>query len=123
VILPVKTLTILLTDGPYISECAEIAHRIASKALKKYKVNIFLYLDALHIPKLHQHPQAVANIGNLFIDLAEHGARIRGCPRCAAARGYQAENNCEYPDPIKISSLYDMQEMIAESDRVISITR
>lgn len=118
-----KTLTILLTDGPYISECAEIASRIASEALKKYRVNIFLYLDALHIPKLHQHPQAVTNIGNLFTDLAERGARIRGCPRCAAARGYQEENNSEYPDLIKVSSLYDLQEMIAESDRVISITR
>ena len=120
---PVKTLTILLTDGPYISECAEIAHRIASKALKNYRVNIFLYLDALHIPKLHQHPQAVANMGNLFIELAEHGARIRGCPRCGMARGYHTGDNCEYPDLIEISSLYDLQEMIAESDRVISITR
>ena len=46
-----KTLTIVLTDGPYISEYAEIAYKLAETALKHYKVNIFMYLDGVHIPK------------------------------------------------------------------------
>ena len=49
-----KTITIILTDGPYISEYAEMAYKIAKAALKKYQVNIFLYLDAVHIPKIGQ---------------------------------------------------------------------
>jgi tRNA 2-thiouridine synthesizing protein D len=118
-----KTLTILLTDGPYISEYAEIAYRIASAAQKKYRVNIFLYLDALHIPKTGQRPQLAANAGNLFLDLAKKGVKIRGCPRCGSARGYNPENNQEYPGLIRITSLYELQEMIAESDKVISLTR
>jgi tRNA 2-thiouridine synthesizing protein D len=118
-----KTMTILLTDGPYISEYAEIAYRIASAALKKYRVNIFLYLDALHIPKMNQRPQVVANVGTLFLDLAQKGVKIRGCPRCGSARGYNPKNTDEYPDLIKISSLYDLQVMIAESDKVIALTR
>ena len=51
-----KTLTIILTDGPYISEYADMAYKIAKAALKEHRVNIFLYLDAVHIPKLGQNP-------------------------------------------------------------------
>lgn len=118
-----KTITILLTDGPYISEYAEIAYRIASAAQKRYRVNIFLYLDALHIPNMNQRPQVVANVSNLFLDLAQKGVHIRGCPRCGSARGYDPNNTDNYPDLIKISSLYDLREMIAGSDKVIALTR
>ncbi len=44
-------ITIVLTDGPYISEYAEMAYKMAKAALKKHEVNVFLYLDAVHIPK------------------------------------------------------------------------
>ena len=71
-----KTLTIVLTDGPYISEYAEIACKLAETALKKYKVNIFLYLDAVHIPKKGQNPSFFTNAGQLFSGLAEKGAVI-----------------------------------------------
>jgi tRNA 2-thiouridine synthesizing protein D len=118
-----KTMTILLTDGPYISQYAEIAFRIASAAVKKYRVNIFLYMDALHIPKIGQKPQVVANVGNLFLDLAHKGVKIRGCPRCGSARGYNPEHTQDYPDLIRITSLHELQEMIAESDKVIALTR
>lgn len=66
-----KTLTIVLTDGPYISEYAEIAYKLADAALKQYQVNIFLYLDAVHIPKKGQNPSFFTNAGKLFSVLAE----------------------------------------------------
>ncbi len=47
-----KTLTIVLTDGPYISEYAEMAYKIAQVALKEHQVNIFL------IPGCGAHAQA-----------------------------------------------------------------
>lgn len=125
-----KTLTILLTDGPYISEYAEIACMLAGVALKRYRVNIFLYLDAVHIPKKGQTPSFFTNVGALFSGLAEKGAVIRACARCAAARGYIAEEeisngtNCrDYFPGIEISSLYELSEMICKSDRVISLSR
>lgn len=121
-----KTLTIILADGPYISEYALIAFKIADAALKRYHVNIFLYLDAVHIPRLGQSPAFFADEGELFADLAERGAVIRACSRCAAARGYQAGedgSSVDYPDGIKITSLYDLPEMLSNSDRVISICR
>lgn len=71
-----KTLTIVLTDGPYISEYAEIAYKLAEAALQKYKVNIFLYLDAVHIPKKGQDPSFFTNAGQLFSGLTEKGVII-----------------------------------------------
>ncbi len=125
-----KTLTIILTDGPYISEYAEIACKLAESALKQYQVNIFLYLDAVNIPKKGQKPSFFTNIGELFTGLSEKGAVIRACARCAAARGYISEeglengSNCrDYIPGIKISSLYELSEMLSKSDRVIPLSR
>jgi tRNA 2-thiouridine synthesizing protein D len=120
-----KMLTIILTDGPYISENADIAYKIAKAALEKIKVNIFLYLDAVHIPKKGQYPTQFPNIGQLFQELAELGADIRACPRCAAARGYQSKDGVceEYHPGIRITSLYDLADMLLKSDKVISLSR
>jgi len=121
-----KTLTIILTDGPYISEYAEIAYKIAIEALKLSQVNIFLYLDAVNIPKLGQKPSLFGNAGQLFQDLGESGAVVSACVRCAAARGYLAGEDGVCPDyspGIKITSLYDLAEMLKESDKVIALSR
>lgn len=121
-----KTLTIILADGPYISEYAQIAFKIAEAALKRYEVNIFLYLDSVHIPRRGQNPAFFANEGELFADLAEKGAVIRACSRCATARGYLAKedgSSRDYHDGIKISSLYDLSKMISGSDGVITLCR
>jgi tRNA 2-thiouridine synthesizing protein D len=121
-----KTLTIVLTDGPYISEYAEMAYKIAGAALKEHQVNIFLYLDAVHIPKLGQNPSLFANAGKLFQELAEKGAVVRACSRCAAARGYlpEKDGDCsDYYGGIKITSIYDLAEMLSKSDKVITLSR
>lgn len=121
-----KTLTIILADGPYISEYAQIAVKIAEAALKRYEVNIFLYLDSVHILRRGQNPAFFANEGELFADLAERGAVIRACSRCAAARGYIAKkdgSSQNYHDGIEISSLYDLPKMISGSDGVITLFR
>ena len=121
-----RTLTIVLTDGPYISEYAEMAYKIALVALKEHQVNIFLYLDAVHIPKIGQNPTLFANVGKLFQELAESGAVVRACSRCAAARGYLPEDYGVCPDyysGIKITSIYDLAEMLSKSDKVITLSR
>jgi tRNA 2-thiouridine synthesizing protein D len=125
-----KTLTIVLTDGPYISEYAEIAYKLARAALQQYKVNIFLYLDAVQIPKKDQYPSFFTNAGQLFSELAEKGVVIRACARCAGARGYIPEekiiqgSNCrDYFPGIRITSLYELSEILSRSDKVISLSR
>ncbi|NYT02591.1 MAG: sulfur reduction protein DsrE [Methanosarcinales archaeon] len=121
-----KTVTIVLTDGPYISEYAEMAYRIAHACLGQARVNLFLYLDAVHIPKVGQTPDSFANAGRLFLELAEEGVTIRACQRCSNARGYQGdeEGSCRDILPgIRIASLYQLQKMIESSDRVVSLSR
>jgi len=121
-----KTLTIILTDGPYISEYAQIAYRLASAALDRYKVNIFLYMDAVNIGRKDQRPAIAKNEGLLFQELAERGAFIRACSRCSAARGYQADEDGRSSDllpGITISSLYELACMIEESHRVLAFGR
>lgn len=113
------TVTLILTDGPYISEYAEMAYRIARAALRSHRVNIFLYLDAVHIPKRGQRPAFFVNAGTLFCELAQMGATVEACPRCATARGYSAG---EYLPGIRITSLYRLAEMIRESDRVVALS-
>ncbi len=121
-----KTLTIVLTDGPYISEYAEMGYKIARAALdQKHKVNIFLYLDAVHIPKKGQNPAFFANVGELFCELAMLGASVEACPRCATARGYvpKGDGSYDYLSGIKITSLYRLAEMLQESDKVVTLSR
>jgi tRNA 2-thiouridine synthesizing protein D len=51
---------------------------------------------------------------------------VRACARCAGARGYLAEEDGIYSDyhqGIKISSLYDLAEMLKNSDKVIALSR
>ncbi len=119
------TITIILTDGPYISEYTEIAYKMAKAALKTHHVNVFLYLDAVHIPKRGQKPAFFANAGEFFQELADNGARVEACPRCANARGYQAvEGMCEdYLPGIRITSLYNLAQMLQTSDKVVALSR
>jgi tRNA 2-thiouridine synthesizing protein D len=88
-------------------------------------VNIFLYLDAVHIPKKGQNPAFFANAEELFGELAALGASVEACPRCATARGYAPKDgkNEDYLDGIKITSLYRLAEMLEESDRVVALSR
>ena len=121
-----KTLTIILTDGPYISEYAEMAYKIAKAALKEHHVNIFLYLDSVHIPKIGKNPSLFANVGRLFQELSERGAVVRACSRCATARGYLPKEDGVCPDyysGIKITSIHDLAEMLNGSDKVITPSR
>jgi tRNA 2-thiouridine synthesizing protein D len=120
------TLTIILTDGPYISQYAEMAYKIAKAAkAKTHRVNIFLYLDAVAIPKAGQNPAFFANAGKLFAELARLGVNVEACPRCATARGYApvAGKSEDYVEGIKITSLYRLAEMLEESDRVVTLAR
>lgn len=120
------TLTIILTDGPYISQYAEMAYKIARAAnAKAHRVNIFLYLDAVAIPKAGQNPAFFANAGELFAELARLGVKVETCPRCATARGYAPDGGKseDYVEGIKITSLYRLAEMLEESDRVVTLAR
>jgi tRNA 2-thiouridine synthesizing protein D len=117
-----KTLTLILTEGPYRSQHADMAYEIANSALnKKYRVNIFLYMDATHIPRKGQNPHSFPNVLEKIKSLVKRGADIRACVRCATARGYACDAKFPYIEGISITSVYDIPEWIKESDKVISL--
>lgn len=126
-----KTLTILLTSGPYTSQYADIAIKIAEKALgQSYKVNFFLYMDGVHIPKVGQITKRFPNIEEKLKKLTSKGLNIKACVRCASARGYvEGVENIEtetfptsqYIDGAFITELYQFPLWIIKSDRVISL--
>ncbi|MBS7247918.1 MAG: DsrE family protein [Candidatus Freyarchaeota archaeon] len=124
-----KTLTIILYRGPYASQRVDVGLAIAEKALERgYGVNIFLYMDAVHAPKKGQMPRYFPNVGEKLRALAEKGARIRACSRCAAARGYVEEDakdgvypTSQYVDGVAIVNLRELGDWIKLSDKVIVI--
>jgi len=125
----VKTLTLVLYHGPYASQRVDIGLQIAERALRKgYGVNIFLYMESVHSPKAGQEPKYFPNVGKKLAELAEMGARVKSCSRCAAARGYVEgeEKNGVYPTSqyvkgVHIANLRDLGYWIRESDRVLTL--
>ena len=117
-----KTLTIILTEGPYRSQYVEIAHNIAESALNiGYKVNLFLYMDATHIPKKNQNPHSFPNVGERLRLLIKKGANVRACVRCATARGHACDK-ASYLKGVSITSVYDIPEWVKKSDKVITLS-
>ncbi|HMK53583.1 MAG TPA: DsrE family protein [Methanobacteriaceae archaeon] len=116
-----KVLTIILTEGPYRSQHADIAYELAQSALDMgYGVQMFLYMDATHIPKKEQNPQSFPNVANKFRKLVESGADIRACIRCATARGHTCTPN-PYIKDVRITSVYDIPQWVRDSHQVISL--
>ena len=126
-----KTLTIMLFSGPYSSQYADYACKIAEVALDKgYNVNLFLYGDGVHAGMKGQNPKAFLNIGESLQRIAKKGGRINSCVRCSTARGYvdgeylddeDRYMSTKYLDEIKISGLYSFIDFIKESDKIITL--
>jgi len=126
-----KTLTILLLTGPYTSQYADIACHIAEKALEQgHRVNLFLYMDGVHIPKKGQVTKNFPNILEHLKKLIGRGLKVKSCVRCASARGYveggenieaEAFPTSQYIEGAAITEIYDFPRWMKESDKVISL--
>lgn len=115
-----KVMVIVLLDGPYISQYADIGYNMAKAALKiGYEVKIFLYMDGVHLPRKDQDPRALPNISLLFEELIKKGCEIKACIRCAAARGYVDESH--YLEDVEITSVYDLAEWMDENSKVVML--
>ncbi|MEW6010143.1 DsrE family protein [Methanobacterium alkalithermotolerans] len=118
---PPKMLTILLTEGPYRSQYADMAYEIAKSALNNnYRVNLFLYMDATHIPKKEQNPNSFPNVAHKFRILLEKGANIKACVRCSTARGHSCAQD-PYIKGVEIKTVYELAAWIGKSDQVINL--
>lgn len=117
-----KIMVIVLLDGPYISQYADIGYKMAETALNLgYVVKIFLYMDGVHNLQKDQKPRDFQNVSQNFKDLIGKGAEIKACVRCAAARGYEDQSN--YLDGIGITSVYDLAEWMKKDNKIITLGR
>lgn len=117
---PEKVMVLVILDGPYISQYADIGYNLASSALNSgYGVKIFLYMDGVHVPRKDQDPREFPNISRNFEELIEKGCEIKACIRCAAARGYPDESH--YLDGVEITSVYDLAEWMDDNSKVLML--
>jgi tRNA 2-thiouridine synthesizing protein D len=111
-------MVIVLIDGPYISQYADIGYNMAKTALNiGYGVKIFLYMDGVHLPRKDQDPCTLPNISKNFEELIKNGCEIKACIRCAAARGYLDQS--DYLEEVEITSVYDLAEWMDENSKVV----
>ncbi|BAM70479.1 conserved hypothetical protein [Methanothermobacter sp. CaT2] len=116
-----KILTIVVTEGPYRYQYADIAFEMAESAIKNgYDVRIFLYMDGTHIPKRNQAPQSFPNSAERLRSLVKKGVKVTSCIRCSTARGYTCSER-PYIMGVEIKSVYDLGEWIKDSHRVITL--
>ncbi|WP_421078293.1 DsrE family protein [Methanothermococcus sp. Ax23] len=117
-----KTLTIILKSGAMMNMDGNFAVKLAESALKKgHKVNMFFYGEGITAIIDEQAPKRFPNLGNMIKDLMDKGMNVAACSTCANARGIYEEDVIE---GCKIGSLTnDLSKYIADSDRVITLTR
>ncbi|MGP3668268.1 MAG: DsrE/DsrF/TusD sulfur relay family protein [Candidatus Bathyarchaeota archaeon] len=124
-----KTLTIVLLTGPYTSQYADIACHIAEKALEQgCKVNLFLYMDGVHVAVKGQITNNFPNIEENLKKLIKKGLKVKACVRCASARGYVEDgktvetgvfSTSRYVEGVTITGIYELPKWISESEKVI----
>ncbi len=117
-----KTFLFFLCEPPFEHESPEQVVEIAESALKKgHKVNIFMMMDGVYNPVKYQNgvPFNMTSVSDRFKNLLRQGAKIVCCRVCMELRGV---NEAMYPEGIVAGGIFDLSEMIAESDIVLSFT-
>jgi|TARA_B100000315_G_C14047942_1_gene350541 sulfur relay (sulfurtransferase) complex TusBCD TusD component (DsrE family) len=114
-----KNLTILLNRGPFVSEYADLALKMAIKAREKgYGVNLYLYVDGVWAPHIKSQ-KPFANVGQRLRDALALGVNVKVCNRCADARDVVSGDVIE---GIPLVGLFDFTEWLHSSDRVLTFT-
>lgn len=112
-----KTLTILLTKGPYVSEAADMAMRTALQAKRLgYDVNMFLYLDGTWVSHITEEKE-FNNPSDWSRTVIQRGVQVHSCERCSHARDLKQDRIIE---GIHISGSFKLMDMLKESDKVIT---
>lgn len=112
-----KTLTILLTKAPYVSEAADMALYTALKAKKMgYNVNLFLYLDGVWNAHITSEKE-FNNPGEWFKWAIKKGIFVGLCERCSNARDLNDENIVE---GLVICGTYKLMDLLKSSDKVLT---
>ncbi len=114
-----KTLTILLNRGPFVSEYADLAVKLALKAREMgYDVNLYCYVDGVWAPHVKAE-KPYDNVGALLREGLKKGVNVKICARCADARDVVEGDIIE---GIPLVGLFDFIDWMKESDKVVTFT-
>lgn len=112
---------IIINDGPYGTEKAYNALRIANQFNKDKpdtEVVIFLMADGVNCAIPNQNtPNGYYNIERMLKLSTRKGARLLLCGSCLEARGLK---NNELVDKAEISTMEELTEEISTSDKVLT---
>ncbi|MBI3750740.1 MAG: DsrE family protein [Chloroflexi bacterium] len=111
---------LILNDGPYGTERSYNGLRLALALAKRDEttVHVFLMADAVGCGKAGQTtPEGYYNLGRMLKSLASRGTAIGACGTCMDARGF---TDSELADGIRRSSMAELAEWTATSDRVVT---
>lgn len=87
----VVTITVVISEKPYINDTAWNALRLAQTALVSgNQVNLFLLGDAVYISRKDQSPsENRPNLESLVKEIIAGGADVRVCTTCVNSRPYE----------------------------------
>jgi tRNA 2-thiouridine synthesizing protein C len=90
-----STVGYLHYESPYMHRSALSAVRCLSAAIETHaSVELYAYLDGIHLGHTNQHPSECENIGKALEEIAEKAdkrdlsCQMIACNRCSTARGY-----------------------------------
>jgi sulfur relay (sulfurtransferase) complex TusBCD TusD component (DsrE family) len=113
---------ILLCESPFQHESVDHALNLSKTALEKgHDVDIYLMMDGIYGPVTSQsgEPFHMDSISKRFKELADIGATISGCRVCMELRGVKKSM---IPEEVDIGGIFDLGEMVANADVVLSMT-
>lgn len=113
---------IIINDGPYGTEKAYNALRIANQLGRDYKdemeLRIFLMADAATCALAGQEtPDGYYNIEQMLKLSVAKGAKVKICGTCAAARGIKS---AKFVTGAELGTMEELAEWIAESDKTLT---
>ncbi len=111
---------IIINDGPYGTEKAYNALRLANQLGKDHPtvgVNIFLMADAAACAVANQKtPNGYYNIERMLKLSIKKGAEVKICGSCADARGLRG---VEMVKGAAMSTMAELTQWVVESDKVL----
>ena len=118
-----KQLLLILCLSPFQHDLVKHTIEIAKAAIqKRHKVSIFLFMDGVYNIMMTQdgEPFKLTPYFMQFQELIDMGVRIKICKLCKILRGVKDDN---IPEKIKAEGIAVLNELILESDKVISFIR
>jgi uncharacterized protein involved in oxidation of intracellular sulfur len=112
---------IIINDGPYGTEKAYNALRLAMSLQREYanvNVRVFLMADSVHCALPGQAaPDGFYNIEKMLKAVISKGGEVMACGSCAKARGTA---DLELIDGVVVGNMTDLTRWTVESDKVVT---